>query len=61
MFGVRARIEASEGAEARLRCAAEDDRGKPHAAMAPIWARESRAAARAGISRPAYLLEDPDP
>ncbi len=60
-FRARARIEESEGPRARLRCVAEDDKGRIHATMVSSWVRESRAqVARAGITLPAYLLQDMD-
>jgi len=62
MFRARARIEGSEGPQAQIRCVAEDSKERPHATMISAWERESRALVeKAGISLPAYLLEDMDP
>lgn len=61
-FRARARLAGSEGGNLRITCVAEDANGRAHAAMTSAWRKASRAAVeKAGISLPAYLLEDMDP
>ncbi len=61
-FRTRARLAGSTGADLRIACVAEDANGRAHATMTSGWRRASRAAVeKAGISLPAYLLEDMDP
>jgi hypothetical protein len=61
-FRARARLAASEGGTLRIACIAEDANGRAHATLTSMWRKSSRAAVdKAGISLPAYLLEDMDP
>ena len=61
-FRARARIDEKAKPEFRIRCVAEDANGRAHATMTSSWVRESRALVeKAGITLPAYLLEDMDP
>lgn len=61
-FRARARLAGSEGDRLHISCIAEDANGRPHATLTSTWEKASRAAVeKAGLSLPAYLLEDMDP
>ncbi len=61
-FSSRARLASSVGENLRITCVAEDTNGRAHATLTSTWRRASRAAvAKAGLTLPAYLLEDMDP
>ncbi len=61
-FRARARLAGHEGNRLRITCVAEDANGRTHATLTSTWQPASRAAvAKAGLTLPAYLLEDMDP
>ncbi len=62
MFRSRAHIAGIEGDLLRVTCVAESADGRPHATMSSTWRRATRSSVeKAGLSLPAYLLEDMDP
>ena len=61
-FLSRARLVGTGSEVLRIDCIAEDPRGKRHGTMTSGWHRATRSGVeRAGLSLPAYLLEDMDP
>lgn len=61
-FRSRARLAGTSGDDLRITCVAEDASSRVHANLTSTWHKASRAAAaKAGLSLPAYLLEDMDP
>ncbi len=61
-FRSRARLAAAEGDRLRVTCVAESADGRPHATLSSTWRRATRSSVeKAGLSLPAYLLEDMDP
>ena len=60
-FRAAARLVAGEG-NPRVRCVAADADGRRYATMTSDWRRARRSGVvKAGLSLPAYLLEDMDP
>jgi hypothetical protein len=61
-FRTRAHVASRGPSGVRILCSSEGTSGKSHATLQSDWRPASRSAAeRAGLSLPAYLLEDMEP
>ncbi len=62
VFRSRARLAGHAPEGLRITCVAEDANGRAHASLTSTWRPASQAAAaKAGLTLPAYLLEDMEP